>query len=273
MRILNHFALLLAAAIQASAVLMLFTDVALCEDADAGQAVRTGEFQLIFTLAEVAGADSALAVETIIAPDEPITWEVYVPESYKPENPTGLMVYISPSRSGDIPRRWKSVMDKRNIVWIAANHSGNRVKVARRAIYAIVAPTLAGNHYKIDPERIYVSGFSGGSRIAGMVAADYPQLFKGAIFNCGIDFWGNDPPRQFELVKKNHYVFVTGTRDHALEQTKRVHKQYLSFGVENSLLMVIRGMTHKNPGTGKFDEAIVYLDSRFAQNSQRQGLR
>ena len=189
-------------------VLMLFTDVALCEDADAGHAVQTGEFQLTFTLAEVAGADSARALGTIIPPDEPITWEIYVPEGYDPEKPAGLMVYISPSRSGEIPRRWKSVMDNRNIIWIAANHSGNRIRAIRRATYALAAPTVAGKHYDIDPERIYLSGLSGGGRMAGMVAAVYPQVFKGAIFNCGIDFWGEDLPEQFEIFKQNYFVFA-----------------------------------------------------------------
>lgn len=242
---------------------LLLTAAVLCQCAHASDAVQTGEFQLTFTMIEVAGADSARAVETVIPADEAISWEIYVPDSYLPEKPTGLMVYISPSMSGEIPQRWKSVMDKYNMIWVAANHSGNRVTAARRAVFALIAPTLAAKYYKLDGERIYLSGLSGGGKMAGMVAADYPRLFKGAIFNCGINSLDQHPSKQLELFKQNHYVFVTGTRDHALEQTKKVHRQYLRSGVENSKLMVIRNMTHRNPDSSDFAAAIQYLDARI----------
>ena len=247
----------------ATLVGVLFASTAQCQHTDTGDAVRTGEFQLTYTMTDVVGADSARAMGTNISPDELITWEIYVPDSYQPKNPAGLMVYISPSMSGEIPRRWKSVMDKHNIIWIAANRSGNRVMVVRRAVFAIVAPTLAGKHYKIDRERIYLSGFSGGGKIAGMVAADYSHLFKGAIFNCGINSLDKHPPKQFELFRQNHFVFVTGTKDHTLEQTEKIYRQYVESGVENSKLMVIRNMTHRNPGSSDFDKAIQYLNSRI----------
>ena len=247
----------------ATLVLVLFAHAALGEDNGAGEAARTGEFKLTFTLAEVAGEASAADVASVIAPDEPVTWEIYVPDSYQPEDPAGLIVYISPSPSGKIPRDWKRVMDRRNLVWIAADGSGNRVEPARRALYALVAPTLAGKHYAIDGDRVYLSGLSGGGKMAGMVAADYPQLFKGAIYNCGVEPWDRHPPGQFELFKQNRFVFVTGTRDQARQQTVRVHQQYLESGIENSKLMVIRNMTHRNPDGSDFEAAIQYLDSRI----------
>jgi len=232
-----------------------------------GGTVRTGEFQLTLTLGEVVGADTARAAEKIIPPDESITWDIYVPDNYRTDRPAGLMVYISPTPSGEIPRGWKSVMDQRNMIWIAARHSGNRVLVSHRVVFAIVAPTLAGRHYEIDRERIYLSGLSGGGKVASMVATGHAHLFKGAVYNCGVDFWDKHPPGQFELIRQNHYVFVTGTLDQALEPTKKVYKQYRRAGIENSKLMVIRGMTHRNPGSFDFDEALQYLDSRIAPQS------
>jgi len=244
-------------------VWLLFSNAAPCLDSNTGDPVRTGEFSLSFTIAEAADADSARAVDSIISADEKISWEVYVPESYQAENPAGLVVYISPSSSGDIPPRWKSVMNKLNMIWIAAGHSGNRVMVARRVAYALIAPTLAGKYYNIDHERIYLSGFSGGGRVASMLAASYPQVFKGGIYNCGANFWDENPPTQLGLVKQNHYVFLTGTKDQALRPTKKVHQQYLQSGVDNSRLMVIRHMAHENPNGSDFEKAIRYLDSRI----------
>lgn len=232
--------------------------------AGAQEAPQTGVFRITASLAEVVGADTAENAAEIIAPDKPISWQVYVPPDYDPEDPPGLMVYISPTRSGDMPRGWQTVMDDRNLIYVAANKSGNRALVARRAVFAMVAPTLIGKRYRLNRERIYVTGLSGGGKMASMVATDHAHLFKGAIYNCGVDFWDEHPPRRFDEIKQNHYVFVTGTLDQALEPTRKVHAQYLRAGVENSKLMVIRDMTHRNPNRYDFDEAVAYLDSRLS---------
>ncbi len=242
----------------------LFTNTAQCDAVEPANTAKTGEFQLISTMAEVAGAEAAGVTAAVVPPDKPITWEVYVPDNYRPEIPTGLMVYISPMPSGKIPPRWKSVMGKRNMIWIAARHSGNRVLVVRRGIYALVAPALAGKYYTIDPDRIYLSGLSGGGRVASKLATDYPQVFKGAIYNSGADFWDEGTSKPLDLIKQNHYVFITGTKDFALRPTKKAHQQYLRAGVENSKLMIIRGMPHKNPTGIDFNTAIEYLDEHIS---------
>lgn len=235
------------------------------QPAIAEDSATLGSFRLSNTLAAVVGDETAERVSAVIPVDQQLTWEVYVPESYDDANPPGMMVYISPGNSGKIPRGWKAVLEEKNLIWIAANRSGNKAAVARRAIVAVVGPTLIEKQYNIDRDRIYVSGLSGGGKMASMVATDNAHLFKGAIYNCGVNFWDADVPDRINLIRQNHFVFVTGTLDFALEPTKKAYKQYKDAGVENALLMVVRGMNHKNPGRSKFAEAIDYLDSRIDQ--------
>ena len=227
------------------------------------EAVRTGEFDLTYALDELLNADSTRMVESIVSPDEPISWEVYVPASYSPERPAGLLVYVSPSPFGEIPRDWKSVLDEYNLIWISANNSGNRELVSRRVLFAIVGPTAVKRDYKVDDERVYVSGFSGGGKTASMVAIDHADIFIGAIYNCGVEPWQVDKPLMIEQIRVNHYVFVTGEFDQALESTKRVYRAYKKAGIEHSKLMVIRNMPHQNPDGHDFAKAIRYLDSRL----------
>jgi len=241
--------------------ILVFACVAQLTLAADGAAV--GSFRLSSTLAAVVGKETAERVSAIIPMDQQLTWEIYVPEGYAAAKPPGLMVYISPTGSGRIPRGWKTVLQEKNLIWIAANDSGNGAIVTRRAVVAIVAPSLIEERYNIDHDRIYVSGLSGGGKMASMVATDNAHLFKGAIYNCGVNFWDDESPDRIDLIRQNHYVFVTGTLDQALEPTKKVYKQYRNAGVENALLMVVRGMTHKNPDRYKIAEAIAYLDSRL----------
>jgi hypothetical protein len=178
---------------------------------------ETGSFRISGTLTEIAGEASARAAEVAIPLDEKISWEVFVPENYSPENPPGLLVYISPSSGGRMLRKWKPVLSDENLIWIAANKSGNTVAVARRAIFAVTAVEAIKKNYSIDPERVYLSGFSGGGKTAGMIAPGATDLFKGAIYICGAEFWKNHPHDPLEQIQKNHFVFVSGTEDFNLD--------------------------------------------------------
>ena len=223
-----------------------------------------GEIRSGTTFVELLGAESAGHFENVVEPNEIIEWELYIPANYDPDSPAGLMVYVSPMDSGAIPARWKSVMDANNLIWIGANSSGNRVRVARRVSYALVAPAVAAGDYEIDESRVYVSGFSGGGRVASMVAPEYAHIFGGAIYICGVDFWGNRKPDQIEEVRANRYVFVTGRKDFNRDETRDVHRKYRKAGVNNLLLMDISGMDHTIPSAEKFAEAIAFLDDEVA---------
>ena len=222
-------------------------------------AVQTGEFEIERTLIEVMGSSAAQSVSAIHPPDEPISWEGFVPPDSDPADPPGLLVYISPIQSGRLPQNWDRVLAERNLIWVSANRSGNQVHVQRRALYAVIAPRLIGADYAIDPSRVYVTGMSGGGKMASMVAIDHAHLFKGAIYNCGVEFW-DAKPRRLDLVKANRYVFVTGEYDQALRPTRRVHGRYQKAGVTQVKLMEIDGMGHENPGPRELGEAIAFLD-------------
>lgn len=236
--------------------------------ADGHTRPATGEIQRSYTMVEIAGAETARIVADVVEPEEPVTWELYVPPGYDPARPAGVVVYISPTPSGEIPPSWRDVFDEKNLIWIGANDSGNNVFTGRRAVFALIATRVVAREYAVDPERIYVTGLSGGGKMAGMVAADYPGVFRGAIFNCGIDPLDRHPPRDLDVFRQNHFVFVTGTWDQARKPTKKALRNYRDAGVENVKLMDIPNMTHRNPDSHDFAEALDFLDARL-QGSPR----
>jgi len=231
-------------------------------NADTGTVSRqTGAFTASYTTKELLG-EVAARIESVISQDEPITWEIFVPPSYRSDSPAGLLVYVSPSPSGALPRGWSRVMDEHNLIWISANKSGNRALVPRRVLLALLAISAAQQSYAVDSQRVYISGFSGGGRVASMVATDYARIFNGGIFICGVNFWQVEHPRYFEYMKSNHYVFLTGEYDQALEPTKQVFNAYRGAGIEGTKLMVIRDMGHSTPKFYDLAKAIVFLDSQ-----------
>ena len=95
-----------------------------------------------------------------------------------------------------------------------------------------------------------------------MVATQYPQFFKGAIYNCGVNFWNDINEEQLNLIKNNRFVFLTGTDDFNLNDTKKVYAKYKKANVKNIDLMIIPRMGHTNPKKNRFAKAINFLDQK-----------
>ena len=220
----------------------------------------TGSFTKTLAASDLIG-DAVPQLQRVFSPDEDISWDVYVPPSYRPEAPAGLFVYISPTRRGALPASWRRVLDKHNLIWIGANQSGNRTRVPRRVLLSLLAVDAAQQDYVLDDTRIYIGGFSGGGRVASMVSTDHAETFTGGLFICGAEFWSVDSPRHIDNIRKNRYVFLTGDFDQALAPTKRAFRGYRKAGVERIKLMIIRKMGHSTPRAADFSKAIRFLDA------------
>jgi hypothetical protein len=224
--------------------------------------IQYGQFEVTYTAAELLDPETIDTVSEFMDVNDEIVWNMHVPESYDPNVPAGLMVYISPSNQGWMPKGWRSVIDEENLIWISASASGNEVLVAKRMIYAVLAPQIATASYKIDPDRVYLSGFSGGGKVSGMVAINFANIFRGAIYICGAQYWSEDRPQMFSQVEKNRYVFLTGSEDFNRDLTYRIFRKYESAGLENVELINVPRMTHQNPSARYFLKAINFLDQR-----------
>lgn len=220
---------------------------------------RTGLFSITMTSEQLLGNVSS-QYQHVLASDEDITWQAYVPEHYSADSPPGVLVYISPSQSGSLPQGWASVMEDHNLIWIGANQSGNRVLASRRILKAVLALEAVRQQYAIDKTRLYVAGFSGGGKVASMIASDLATTFAGGIFICGVLSWEQDDETHAEAIRSNRYVFLTGERDQALVSTKQAFRSYRDAGVTNVELVIVRGMGHSNPPRKEISQAIDFLD-------------
>lgn len=225
-------------------------------------AQRVGAYEESASVMEIGGENFARNFESVISPDSKIEWDVFVPDTYDPDRPAGILVYISPSNSGNIPKQWQAVIEEQNLIWVAASKSGNRINPRVRITYSLLAPAFIDRNYEIDSSRIYVAGLSGGGRVASIVAPEYPTLFRGAIYICGVNDLDKKSRDQLDRIRSSRFVFLTGSDDFNQRETKRVHKAYRRAGIENSHYLEVLGMGHENPDTERFAEAIAYLDKQ-----------
>jgi len=242
----------------AGLILLLWCFLLLPESAFSSDPSIGGDLQIKLTMNELLGEQGAALYAQILPPEQPISWEVYLPVNSTSEIP-GVLVYVSPQDSGQIDARWRSVMDQQNLIYIAANDSGNRIPVNRRMVLAIMALKALRQLYEFANDRISISGFSGGGKVASFLASHYPEIFTGAIYICGVEFWKKDKTPNVERLLQNRFVFLSGSRDFNRAETSVVYRRYLKAGAHHSKLMVIPGMSHEHPDAQSLSEALVFL--------------
>ncbi len=215
-------------------------------------------FEIELTLNQLLGEEDASRYASILSPEKTITWDVYLPDNDSAE-PPGVFVYVSPRNLGRIDNRWRAAMDQQNLIYIGANNSGNRMPVNRRMIFALMSLKALDREYLIASNRIYISGFSGGGRVASKLASQYPEVFSGAVYICGVDFWNEELDIRVERLVKNRFVFLTGSKDFNRVETQGVYHRYLDAGAQFSKLMVVPGMSHELPDAAALEEALDFL--------------
>ena len=156
---------------------------------------------------------------------------VYVPAQH-PEPGFGLLVFIPPWQDARLPPGWASVLDHYGVIFVSAARSGNDESVrGRREPLALLAADNLLLEYPIDPQQVYVAGFSGGARVALRLALGYPDLFRAAILNAGSDPLGGQdlplPPRAlFDTFQQStHLIYLTGEHDTDHANADRVSLQ------------------------------------------------
>jgi len=148
-------------------------------------------------------------------------YSIYVPSS--PHSSTGtysLLVFVPPWPRAEVPRAWIPVLNRYNTILVTAANSGNDAPtIDRREPLALLAAHNAMVQYPVNPQQVYIGGFSGGARIALRLALGYPDVFHGALLNAGSDSIGTadvslPPTALFRSFQESiRLVYLTGERD------------------------------------------------------------
>jgi predicted esterase len=191
------------------------------------------------------------------------SFDLYVPESYRAGEAWGVLVWVSPGDRGGL--RSPAVRDllaTRRLLWIGANASSNRRARFDRAGLALDALHLARTFYDIDPERVFVAGYSGGGRMASQLAFLFPEVFRGAVCWFGVDHFRplpvpyrpgyHFPPgfpvpsdeRLSTVRRHSRFALVTGQRDFNRSETRAVHAAWLQERIRGTAYFEIPDADH-----------------------------
>jgi len=204
------------------------------------------------------------------------SFSLYVPSDYDPNGePYGMVVWVSPFRDGSIPEGLKSVFDERRLIWIGPNNVGNDRHIYQRSGLALDAVENMKSAYNVDPSRIYVSGLSGGGKMAALMAVAYPELFSGGFPIIGMTTYLRVPlesspgqavarfpapaPDVLSRARRQPLVIMTGSGDFNREECRLTAAAYERDGFEHLHLIDIDGMGHEMPTPENFARGLDLL--------------
>jgi len=205
------------------------------------------------------------------------SFQVIVPEVDPSVGEWGLLVWISPTDFGGARRPdTLEALAQHRLIWIGANHASNERPLWERIWLALDAATNMQRLYDIDPERIYIGGYSGGGRTACRMGMLYPEVVRGAWSLYGCDYFRPLPvverpgaywPAAFErptsevldlVTRRNRFVLVTGTRDFNFTQTRSTAREMEKDGFSHVTYLEIPDASHYTFPDG------AWLDRIFA---------
>jgi predicted esterase len=203
------------------------------------------------------------------------SFQIVIPESYSTNGSWGLLVWISPSDDPAIPEDWQAELVKHQLLFVSAHGSGNQRHPADRFRLALDATCNMCGRHAVNRRRIYIGGFSGGSRIASMLGVAYADVFTGALCVSGVNFYKDliatggqyypatftpDPGILLQGKRSGRFVLLTGEHDQNRENTQRVSASgFKREGFRNVLYLEVPGMSHAMPTAAVLSTALDYL--------------
>jgi poly(3-hydroxybutyrate) depolymerase len=194
----------------------------------------------VVTAAELFPPAQAASLAYTLDPARRITFQVRVPPG---EAPHGVLVFVSPRDDAGPREGWADVLDRRNLVWIAAEGFGNDKRTSQRVLVALMALKHLQRTLPLDRDRLYVGGMSGGGRVASQALSRFPGFFSGALCIVGADFVTPESALVPELSTKR-VVFMTGDGDFNRREIRRVYSRFLDVGVVRSHLIDLEDFEH-----------------------------
>ena len=246
-------------------ILLIVSPLAWSEDGP-----RVGYFQETVTPLELLGEEGAEVISSIFPPDDKLTWQLSVPKNYDPTKPAGVMVFVGFAEWGGGKKIWNPVLEEQNIIWIGLIGGGDKNPLNERVLRAILAQAVLEREYRIDLDRYYLFGYSGGAHVAAILATTKPELFKGTIYYGDALSWGRNLPPKIELIRQNNFMFMAGSRDGDVKEIRRVATAYQTAGIVNTEYVLITNVGREMPSTSYFEAAIEFLDSGLAVTKEAE---
>ncbi|HEV3437676.1 MAG TPA: hypothetical protein VG122_09975 [Gemmata sp.] len=188
------------------------------------------------------------------------SYELFVPNRKDAKRPVPAILFIS---AGDEPGGWKAfetACKDKGIVFIGVRGAGNEVPTGKRVRIILDCFDDVRRQIPLDPDRTYVSGFSGGARIACAVAFALPEYFGGVLPIAASGDLREEQWLRFRAVDRLSVALVTGETDFNRGEMERWKgPMWKDLGIRTKVWVQPK-TGHALPPAATLAEAVSWLD-------------
>lgn len=203
-------------------------------------------------------------------------YQLFVPRNYDASKTWPLVVFISP---GDDPlgwRFWQKPCEEAGLLFCAPYGAGNNCPTGQRTRIVLDMLDDVRRHYRVDPDQTYLTGFSGGGRMACTIAFALPEYFGGVIPICGTNPLNRLDYLRHRVEDRLPVAFVTGANDFNRKENEEFMFPLLRDLGIRSRLWIVPKLGHAVPAPEVLTEVLGWLNEdlprRRAEAKARPGL-
>ncbi|MEI6898774.1 MAG: hypothetical protein WCL00_02755, partial [Bacteroidota bacterium] len=161
--------------------------------------------------------------------DQATSYTLYLPRNYSREKKSPVILIFDPHGSGFLPvEKYKNLAEQYGYILIGSNNSRNGLQMNETENIIFSLFEEIDLRYSIDTSRIYAMGFSGGARIASLIAL-YRGGIKGVI-GCGAGFPATGQPGRFRF----DYIGFAGNADFNMNELINLDSELEKSGLRHA---------------------------------------
>jgi hypothetical protein len=189
-----------------------------------------------------------------------VEYDLAVPTKLKAGQPAGLVLFIN---AGDGPAglgSFETVCNEKGLLFASPYKAGNNVEPKKRVRMVLDVLDDVRRRYKVDPDRTYISGFSGGARIACSIAYALPEYFGGTIPVCALNDVRDETWLRHRIKDRLSLALITGETDFNRPEVERMWGPiFTDFGIRTKIFLYPK-MAHAVPGAKEMSEVVTWLE-------------
>lgn len=222
--------------------------------------MRTFIFTLVIIQAVSLAAQTPGQIEDTVVcqPDRSQSYALYLPSNYTPDKKWPIIYFFEPAARGSLPvKLYADIAEELGYI-LACTHNSRNGSYDRSFTAADAIFLDTESRFSIDFDRVILSGFSGGSRLALTLAV----ISKAAYGVIGVG--AGQPPTPAYMVNEKKafkYVGLVGARDMNYLEHKALNSHMNSINMNN--LLLVSTLTHAWADPDDFRMALLWMQEDY----------
>ena len=194
-------------------------------------------------------------------------YALFVPPNYNPKQSYPMVLFISPGDGAGGWKEWEPVCKKEGIIFAAPYAAGNGVQGKKRVRIVLDVLDDVRRNYNVDADRTYITGHSGGGRIACSIGFALPEYFGGVLPCCSAGDLRDEPWLRQRCIDRLSVGLLTGETDFNRAECERFRGPILA-GVGVRTKVWVAPNTGHSVAASMLPEAFKWLEEGVAKRRE-----